>query len=69
VLISKMIFFKKKKIIGMYFDTKNYLKSNRNYTAKQTLNCVPKLSLNPCNWAASKTKGDLIRKFICCGPN
>jgi hypothetical protein len=38
VLMSKMIFKKKKKnIIGMHFGTKSYLKSNRNHTAKQTL--------------------------------
>jgi len=35
VLISKII--KKKKIIGMYFGTKNYLKSNRYHTVKHTL--------------------------------
>ena len=38
VLMSKIIFKKSKKFIGMYFDTKNYLKNNRNYTVKQTLN-------------------------------
>jgi hypothetical protein len=35
VLISKMIFKKLKNIIGMHFDTKSYLKSNHNHTAKQ----------------------------------
>jgi hypothetical protein len=34
VLMSKMIFKKWKNIIGMYFDTKSYLKSNRYHTAK-----------------------------------
>jgi hypothetical protein len=34
VLMSKMIFKKRKNIIGMYFDTKSYLKSTRNHTAK-----------------------------------
>jgi len=43
VLMSKII-FKKKKIIGMYFSTKNYLKSNRNHTPKHNLNPL-KLSL------------------------
>ena len=38
VLILKMIFKKSKNIIYMYFSTKNYLKSNHNHTAKQTLN-------------------------------
>jgi len=37
VLISKMIFKKWKNIIGMYFSTKSYLKSNRYHTAKHTL--------------------------------
>ena len=37
VLMSKIIFKKSKNIIGMHFDTKNYLKSNRNHTAKQAL--------------------------------
>jgi hypothetical protein len=38
VLISKIIFKKWKNIIGMYFDTKNYLKSTRNHTAKHASN-------------------------------
>jgi hypothetical protein len=35
--MSKIIFKKLKNIIGMHFDTKSYLKSNHNHTAKQTL--------------------------------
>ena len=34
VLMSKIIFKKWKNIIGMYFDTKNYLKSTHNHTDK-----------------------------------
>jgi hypothetical protein len=34
VLMSKMIFKKWKNIIGMYFGTKSYLKSNHYHTAK-----------------------------------
>jgi hypothetical protein len=34
VLMSKMIFKKIKNIISMYFDTKNYLKSNHYHTVK-----------------------------------
>jgi hypothetical protein len=34
VLMSKMIFKKWKNIIGMYFGTKSYLKSNYYHTAK-----------------------------------
>ena len=34
MLMSKII-LKKKKIIGMHFGAKSYLKSNRNHTAKQ----------------------------------
>ena len=37
VLMSKIIFKKWKNIIGMYFDTKSYLKSTRNHTAKHVL--------------------------------
>jgi hypothetical protein len=37
VLMSKIIFKKWKNIIGMYFGTKNYLKSTRNHTAKHAL--------------------------------
>jgi hypothetical protein len=33
LLILKIIFFLK--IIGMYFNTKNYLKNNSNYTIKR----------------------------------
>ena len=40
VLMSKIIFKKSKNIIGMYFGTKSYLKSNRNHTAKQAFNQV-----------------------------
>ena len=36
VLISKITFKKSKNIIGMHFDMKNYLKSNRNHIAEQT---------------------------------
>jgi hypothetical protein len=38
--MSKMIFKKIKKIIGMHFNTKSYLKSNRYYTVKHPLNRV-----------------------------
>jgi hypothetical protein len=38
VLMSKIIFKKWKNIIDMYFDTKSYLKSTRNHTAKHALN-------------------------------
>ena len=37
MLILK-IFFKNYKNIDMYFDTKSYLKNNRNHTTKQALN-------------------------------
>ena len=37
VLMSKIIFKKWKNIIGMLFDTKSYLKSNRYYTPKHPL--------------------------------
>ena len=37
VLMSKIIFKKWKNIIGMYFGTKSYLKSNRYHTTKYTL--------------------------------
>jgi hypothetical protein len=37
VLMSKIIFKKWKNIIGMYFGTKSYLKSNCYHTAKHTL--------------------------------
>ena len=37
ILMSKIIFKKLKNIIDMHFNTKSYLKSNRNHTAKQTL--------------------------------
>ena len=33
VLMSKIIFKKSKNIINIYFNTKNYLKNNRNHTA------------------------------------
>ena len=35
--MSKIIFKKSKNIIGMYFNTKNYLKNNRNRITKQAL--------------------------------
>ena len=35
MLISKISFKKSKNIINMHFNTKSYLKSNRNDTAKQ----------------------------------
>jgi hypothetical protein len=38
VLMSKMIFKKLKNIIGMYFGTKSYLKSNHYHTVKHALN-------------------------------
>ena len=34
VLMLKIIFFKIKKIIDMYFNMKNYLKNNRNHPTK-----------------------------------
>jgi len=34
MLMSKMIFKKIKKIIGMHFSTKSFLKNTRNHTAK-----------------------------------
>jgi len=37
VLMSKIIFKKYKNIIGMYFSTKSYLKSTRNYTIKHAI--------------------------------
>ena len=37
VLVLKIIFKKSKNIINMYFNTKNYLKNNHNYSAKQAL--------------------------------
>ena len=40
VLISKIIFKKWKNVIGMYFGTKSYLKSNHYYTAKHPLELV-----------------------------
>jgi len=40
VLILKIIFKKWKNIIDMYFNMKSYLKSTRNYTAKQVLSHV-----------------------------
>ena len=38
--MSKIIFKKIKKIIGMHFGIKSYLKSNHNYTDKQALSSV-----------------------------
>ena len=35
ILMSKIIFKKLKNIIDMYFNMKNYLKSNHNHTVKQ----------------------------------
>jgi hypothetical protein len=40
VLMSKIIFKTWKNIIGMHFDTKNYLKSTRNHTVKHPLSKV-----------------------------
>jgi hypothetical protein len=37
MLVSKIIFLKDKKIINIYFSTKNYLKNNHNYTAKNSI--------------------------------
>jgi hypothetical protein len=35
MLISKIIFKNKKNIINIYFNIKNYLKTNHNYTTTQ----------------------------------
>jgi hypothetical protein len=50
--MSKMIFLKKK-IIGMYFGIKSYLKSNRYHTAKHPLSQfknaeIPQLKRQSC---------------------
>jgi len=44
VLMSKMIFKKWKNIIGMHFDTKSYLKSIHNHTAKHALKLIALIS-------------------------
>jgi hypothetical protein len=40
VLMSKIIFKKWKNISGMYFGTKNYLKSTHNHIVKHALTCI-----------------------------
>ena len=50
VLMSKIIFKKSKNITGMYFDTKNYLKSNNNHTAKQVCAIAARDSIVIVTW-------------------
>jgi len=48
-----------KNIIGIYFNTKSYLKSTRNQTAKHTLNIVPNRQTEMVNtWYGVRTNVD-----------
>ena len=40
VLMLKIIFKKSKNIINVHFNTKNYLKTNRNYTDKEAMHAL-----------------------------